>query len=48
MSDYRDNPNINFVYAHASGHAAIENLQSFTSSINAKKVLPIHTEYGME
>jgi len=35
----------NWVYAHTSGHADLEALQKFASSINPKKLIPIHTEY---
>lgn len=37
-----------FVYAHTSGHADLEALKKFSASINAKKLIPIHTEYKNE
>jgi ribonuclease J len=48
MNHFKDDPEINFVYAHTSGHATVEDLQIFATAINAKKVVPIHTEYGKE
>lgn len=38
----------NWVYAHTSGHADLEALQMFASSINPKKLIPIHTEHKEE
>ncbi len=38
----------NWVYAHTSGHADLEALQTFASSINPKKLIPIHTEHKEE
>jgi glycerophosphoryl diester phosphodiesterase len=37
--------NNNWVYAHTSGHADLSALQKFASSLNPKKLIPIHTEY---
>lgn len=36
------------MYAHTSGHADLEALQMFASSINPKKLIPIHTEHKEE
>jgi len=41
---YRDDPQVNFTYAHTSGHATIETLQKFTQALKSKKVIPVHTE----
>lgn len=37
--------NYNWVYAHTSGHADLESLKLFASSLNPKQLIPIHTEY---
>ena len=37
--------NNNWVYAHTSGHADLPALQKFASSLSAKKLIPIHTEF---
>lgn len=34
-----------WVYAHTSGHADLEALQKFASSLSPKKLIPIHTEH---
>ena len=38
----------NWVYAHTSGHADLPALKKFASAIDAKKLIPIHTEYKEE
>ncbi|MEA2019239.1 MAG: MBL fold metallo-hydrolase RNA specificity domain-containing protein [Campylobacterota bacterium] len=40
--------NNNFVYAHTSGHANLDALQKFASSLKPKKLIPIHTEFKEE
>lgn len=45
ISAYQHDTQINFVYAHTSGHATIEDLQTFAKALNPKKLIPIHTEY---
>ncbi len=40
--------NNNWVYAHTSGHADLPALQKFASSLQPKKLIPIHTEYKEE
>lgn len=35
----------NWIYAHTSGHADMDTLKKFSSSINPKNLIPIHTEY---
>jgi ribonuclease J len=40
--------NNNWVYAHTSGHADLKALKIFASSLNPKKLIPIHTEYKKE
>ncbi|HET6516360.1 MAG TPA: MBL fold metallo-hydrolase [Thermodesulfovibrionales bacterium] len=46
IADYRADPMVNFTYAHTSGHAPVHDLQLFAKAINAKMVIPIHTEFG--
>lgn len=47
IAAYRDDPMVNFVYAHTSGHAPVKDLQRFAKALNAKKLIPIHTEYAV-
>lgn len=37
--------NYNWVYAHTSGHADLNSLKKFSSSLAPKRLIPIHTEY---
>ena len=46
--ELKDNPNINFIYAHTSGHAVLEDLIDFARALNPKQLVPIHTDYPME
>lgn len=50
ISAFRDDPSINFVYAHTSGHAPVEDLQRFAAALKPKRLIPIHTgkasDYG--
>jgi ribonuclease J len=46
IAELRDCPEINFVYAHTSGHAPLKDLQSFASALKPKTLIPIHTEHG--
>ena len=34
----------NWIYAHTSGHADLEALKTFSSSLKPKKLIPIHTK----
>lgn len=43
---YRHDPQVNFVYAHTSGHATVEDLQTFAEALKPRKLVPVHTEYG--
>lgn len=45
MAAYRNDPQINFVYAHTSGHATVEDLQKFAAALHPRQLVPIHTEY---
>jgi ribonuclease J len=35
---------VNFVYAHTSGHAPVEDLQRLATALKPKQLIPIHTE----
>ncbi len=48
ISAYREDPEVNFVYAHTSGHAPVEDLQRLAAALNPRKLVPIHTEHGEE
>lgn len=41
----KDDKNVNFVYAHTSGHAVVDDLKKFANAINPKIIVPIHTEH---
>jgi ribonuclease J len=41
---YRNDPRVNFVYAHTSGHATVEDLQAFASALKPEILVPVHTE----
>jgi ribonuclease J len=44
ISAYRQDPEVNFVYAHTSGHAPVEDLQRLATALKPKLLVPIHTE----
>lgn len=46
MAGYQDDPLVNFVYAHTSGHATVGDLQKFAGALNPKMLVPVHTEYA--
>ena len=48
MAAYKrgDIPDIDFHYAHTSGHAPVEDLQKFAAAFKPKMLVPIHTEFG--
>jgi len=46
ISDYRNDPEVNFLYAHTSGHAVLDDLKRFASAVAPKYLIPIHTECG--
>ena len=35
---------MNFVYAHTSGHAPVEDLQRLAAALKPRTLVPIHTE----
>ena len=45
ISAYRNDPNVNYVYAHTSGHAPLGDLQRLATAMNPRKLVPIHTEF---
>lgn len=47
MAAFRNDPQMNFVYAHTSGHATVEDLQRFTDALKPKMLVPVHTEHGL-
>ena len=44
VSLYRDDPAVNFIYAHSSGHAPLQDLQKLATALKPKMLVPIHTE----
>jgi ribonuclease J len=44
----RSDPAVNFIYAHTSGHAPVEDLQKMAAALNPRILVPIHTAYGAE
>ena len=46
IAGYQNDPQVNFVYAHTSGHATVGDLQKFAEALNPKMLVPVHTEYG--
>jgi ribonuclease J len=46
IAAYREDPAVNFAYAHTSGHAPVADLQRLAAALNPRKLVPIHTEHG--
>jgi len=48
MASYKhgDIADIDFHYAHTSGHATVEDLQKFAAAFKPKMLVPIHTEFS--
>jgi ribonuclease J len=46
IAAYKHDPQVNFVYAHTSGHATVKDLQKFATALKPKTVVPIHTEHA--
>lgn len=44
ITGYQNDPQVNFVYAHTSGHATVEDLQKFAEALKPKMLVPVHTE----
>lgn len=43
IAAYQQDPHVNFVYAHTSGHATVEDLKEFAKALNPKMLVPIHS-----
>jgi len=48
MNELRDVLGDDFVYAHTSGHAVVDDLKRLVTAMKPRVVIPIHTEYGDE
>ena len=46
ISTFRNDPMVNWVYAHTSGHATVKDLQTFAKALNPKMLVPVHTEHS--
>jgi ribonuclease J len=46
IAAYRSDPAVNFVYAHTSGHAPVEDLQRLAAALKPHILVPVHTEHG--
>lgn len=46
VSSYRNNqdPKVNFIYAHTSGHASIDDLKRYVEALDPKTIVPVHTD----
>jgi ribonuclease J len=45
LSVYRNDPAVNFAYAHTSGHAMIRDLERLAEALKPDMRIPIHTEH---
>lgn len=48
LNRLRDDPRVNFVYAHTTGHALLEDLKRLADALHPKMLCPIHTDYPTE
>ncbi|MGC2422789.1 MAG: MBL fold metallo-hydrolase [Nitrospirota bacterium] len=46
IAAYRDDPQVDFIYAHTSGHATVEDLKTFAAALKPKMLIPVHTEHA--
>jgi ribonuclease J len=46
IAAFRNDPQVNFVYAHTSGHAEVKDLKAFANALKPKQLIPIHTEFS--
>jgi ribonuclease J len=44
VAAFQHDPQVNFVYAHTSGHATVKDLQKFAEALTPKMLVPVHTE----
>ena len=47
ISAYQKDPEVNFVYAHTSGHAVLDDLKRFAQALAPRVLIPVHTENGL-
>jgi len=45
ISAYQNDPQVNFTYAHTSGHATLDTLHKMVAALRPARLVPIHTEY---
>lgn len=48
LNHLRDDPRINFIYAHTTGHALLEDLKRLADALHPKMLVPVHTDYPEE
>lgn len=48
LRQLKEDPRVNFVYAHTTGHAFVEDLKLLTETLCPRMVIPIHTQYPDE
>jgi ribonuclease J len=48
IATYRNDPAINFIYVHTSGHATVDDLKKLAEAFHPRILVPIHTEHGQE
>lgn len=46
VAAYRTDPGVNFVYAHTSGHAPVQDLLRLAKALKPRKLVPIHTQHS--
>lgn len=44
LNRLRDDPRINFIYAHTTGHALLEDLKRLAAAIDPRILIPVHTD----
>jgi len=45
ISAYQNDPQVNFTYAHTSGHATLDTLHKMVEALQPARLVPIHTEH---
>lgn len=45
FKELKEDPRVNFTYAHTSGHAVLEDLKRLSKAIAPKMLVPVHTEH---
>jgi ribonuclease J len=45
ISAYQNDPQVNFTYAHTSGHATLDTLHKMVEVLEPARLVPIHTEH---